>query len=177
MMKEKSKADSKALQQQNEKVPAAIMLATRQDKLLWGVHEFFLGKKQESNLFTSYQKWYEGISSLLGNRIQENVKQGEREFVFIRKEMTEQHYKTLYLYTRRKEKFLGENDFSFIVHFEDKGKLKNAKTFVLHPKQRNQCINCREYNNYGSYEQWVLTGVAGSHYFGEKRSVIAFFYF
>ncbi|XP_066919008.1 DNA ligase 1-like [Clytia hemisphaerica] len=151
-------------------------IVTTEDKILWGVKKYFLIIKTESNLFTSYENWYEALSSLLENKVQKFVKQGGRRYYFIRKEMLD-YDPTLYLVTKRKHavKITGSN--FLIVEYPNREELKNARSFLLHPEQRDECIQITTFDCYvKDCEHWVVYDVSRNYYFGEKKSVIVFFY-
>eukprot|EP00111_Clytia_hemisphaerica_P005525 TCONS_00016022-protein len=152
-------------------------IAITEDKILWGVKKYFIGIKTESDLFTSYENWYEALSSLLENEVQKFVKQGKRRYCFIRKEMSDDYISTLFLITKRKHdgEINGPNTLS--VEYPNRADLKNARSFLLHPEQRNQCIQFTTFNCFHEdCEYWRFSNVLKNHYFGEKKSVIVFFY-
>jgi len=151
-------------------------IATTEDKILWGVKKHFIGIKTESDLFTSYENWYEALSSLLENEVQKFVKQGGRRYYFIRKEMPG-YCSPLFLVTKRKhvEETDGPNTLS--VEYPNREELTNARSILLHPEQRNQCIQVTTFHCYHKdCEDWRFSNVSRNYYFGEKNSVIVFFY-
>ncbi|XP_066919038.1 uncharacterized protein [Clytia hemisphaerica] len=153
-------------------------VATKEDKLIWGVNEFFLAKKSVSNLYASYQKWYEAISGLLENKVQVNVNSEGKKMVFIRKEMPTTDQATLYLVTKRRNVYHGDGPNALIVNHDNKEELKKAKSFLLHPKQKEMCIeNNGYYSEHEGFEEWRHPGVTNDHYFGEKKSIIMFLIF
>jgi len=151
-------------------------IVTTEDKILWGVEKYFIGIKTEPNLFTSYGNWYEALSSLLENEVQKFVKQGGRRYYFIRKEIPND-FPALFLVTKRKH--VGETDGpnTLSVEYPNREELKNARSFLLHPEQRNQCIQVTTFDCYvKDGEHWMFSNVSKNHYFGEKKSLIVFFY-
>ena len=70
-------------------LPGKVVI-TKEDKLIWGVDKFFLGMQPNSNIFDSYQHWYENISGMLENKTQECVTRGTKHYFFIKKEMHQQ---------------------------------------------------------------------------------------
>eukprot|EP00111_Clytia_hemisphaerica_P007582 TCONS_00022020-protein len=151
-------------------------IATTEDKLLWGVKKHFLGMETEPNLFTSYEDWYEAMSSLLENEVQKFVKQGKRRYYFIRKEMPG-YCSPLFLLTKRKHDGEMDGPQTLSVEYPNRADLKNARSFLLHPEQRNQCIHTTTFDCYlKDCEDWLFSNVSENHYFGEKKSVIVFFY-
>uniref|UniRef100_A0A7M5WV93 Uncharacterized protein n=1 Tax=Clytia hemisphaerica TaxID=252671 RepID=A0A7M5WV93_9CNID len=155
------------------------IVATKEDKMIWGVNEFFFAKKYVSNLDTSYQKWHEAIYDLLENNVQENMNSEGKKLIFIKKEMPATNYATLVLLTKRRNVDCGDGPQTLIVNHDNKGELKNAKSFLLHPKQKEMCIenNGNYTEEYEMFELWGYPGVAKNHYFGEKRSIIMFLIF
>uniref|UniRef100_A0A7M5XK14 Uncharacterized protein n=1 Tax=Clytia hemisphaerica TaxID=252671 RepID=A0A7M5XK14_9CNID len=151
---------------------------TKEDKLLWGANKYLLGIETGSNLFTSYKDWYEAISALLENGIPKSVKHGGRNFFFIRKEKVRRTY-PLYLVTRRRN-VGGYFPNGFALEYPNREELRNAKSILLHPKQRGQCImnngKFKVYEHLPDSEEWSYPGVTKNHYFGEKNSIIVFLY-
>ena len=150
------------------------LIVTKEDKLIWGADEFFRGIKTGSNLFPSYEIWYEAISGLLTNKKQECVRRGKRQYFFVRKEMKE-YERLLYFATKREN---DSHDYfnGIVIVYPNSKELRNTKLFLLHPKQRDLCISGVSFEDGGfcSEEEWTFSGVTESHHYGKYKSIIFF---
>ena len=153
-------------------------VVTMEEKLIWGANEFYLGIKTGSNMFTSYENWYEAISALLRNRKLESVKQGCRQYFFIKKEMVIA-IPSICLVFRRENDNYGDSSINVVaIEYPNRNELTNARSFLLHTKQRDQCIESGKFEKspYRAVREFWYSGVTESHHFGEKKSIIIFFY-
>ena len=142
---------------------------TKEEKFAWGPDTFFGGKKWLDNVYASYEDWYQGITLLLTNKIQENIYSGGTKYVFIKKEFNECH-NHLFIGFRNVQhnyKKLGNG-----INIEGLGEPKNigqVRHLLLHPTLSADCLQITPYTLEGL---WIVREVTEHFYFGNTKSVI-----
>ena len=128
------------------------VLVSMQKRVAEGVTKFLEGKKAETDLYNTYQEWYEDIS----DRMTDNVPLIYEEFILVKTSHREglKDPCLLHHYDRKTKRFGEKHDGDFKIAKHEGGWLSEKHSvWILNPRQANNVLQMTNNEN----GEWVST--------------------